>query len=58
MIRIFFSCFFSLIAPFLAWLAGFDFDERGFYAFMCGLITIFIFILSFSYPGKYPGEKH
>lgn len=46
-----FSIAFAAIVPFLAWTAGFDFNERGGVALLTAYCAIVIFLFAYTYPG-------
>ena len=49
--RILASLLAGLIVLVLAWLAGYDFNERGSKAFTCGIVVLMAIGMVYSYPG-------
>lgn len=49
--RIVVSLIGSQLVPIGYWLAGYDFAERGLFAFFCYITTIFVAAVIYSYPG-------
>lgn len=49
--RIVVSLLVSALVPALAWIGGFDFDERGFIALFVCLYAIGAFVFTYAWPG-------
>ncbi len=49
--RIIVSSIIAALVPFIFWTGGFNFDERGFAAVYCVLMTLALFGFAYSYPG-------
>lgn len=53
----FFSVFFLVFVPFIFWLGGYDFDERGSKAVACAVATVASAVFSFVAAITYPSGK-
>jgi hypothetical protein len=49
--RFFVSLLFGLCMLFVIWCAGYNFDERGYSAALSSILFLFVFGMTYSYPG-------